>query len=177
LSVSYASSVRAWIHQRGEINTLNADIAEREAAIAELKLEKLRWKDPAYIEIQARLRFGWLMPGETGYRVIGEDGDVLSAGRGELSAPAGVEPAEEQWWDTAWGSMVEAGKTPEEVAAEIAAQQPEHDPAKRIGGSGAGPDAKSAGTDGERGGEAGAGTGGESDGESGARRETGAGDR
>jgi hypothetical protein len=134
LSVSYASSVRAWIHQRGEVNTLNAEIAEREAAIAELRLEKQRWKDPAYIEIQARLRFGWLMPGETGYRVIGEDGEVLSAGQGELSEPAEMSAVEETWWDAAWGSMVEAGKTPEEIAAEVAAQQQE--PAKRIGGGG-----------------------------------------
>jgi cell division protein FtsB len=138
LSVSYASSVRAWIHQRGEINSLNAEIAEREAAIAELRLEKQRWKDPAYIEIQARLRFGWLMPGETGYRVIGEDGEVLSAGRGELSDPAEVATAEETWWDAAWGSVVEAGKTPEEIAAEVAAQQPAHEPAEQIGGRGSG---------------------------------------
>jgi cell division protein FtsB len=142
LSVSYASSVRAWIHQRGEINALNADIAEREAAISELRLEKQRWKDPAYIEIQARLRFGWLMPGETGYRVIGEDGEVLNTADAELSAPAEVQArADKEWWGTAWGSMVEAGKTPEQVAAEVAAREPSREPAKRIGpgsGSGAG---------------------------------------
>jgi cell division protein FtsB len=133
LAVSYASSVRAWIHQRGEINTFEAEIAHREAAIAELRLEKERWRDPAYIEIQARLRFGWLMPGETGFRVIGEDGEVLDTGQGELSEPVEVSTsAEQEWWQTAWGSVVEAGKTPEEIAAEVAERQQAGDPAKRI---------------------------------------------
>ena len=134
LSVSYASSVRAWIHQRGEINTLTADIAEREATIKALKLEKKRWNDPAYIETQARLRFGWLMPGETGYRVIGADGEVLDTGEAELSAPADVDSTEHvEWWDTAWGSVEEAGKTPEEIAAEVAAKQPPQRAPQRIG--------------------------------------------
>ena len=133
LSVSYASSVRAWIHQRGDINTLNAEIAEREATIQALRLEKKRWKDPAYIATQARLRFGWLMPGETGYRVIGADGKVLETGEAALSEPTDVEEAaDREWWDTAWGSVVEAGKTPEQLAAEAAEQEPEHTPAERI---------------------------------------------
>jgi cell division protein FtsB len=134
LSVSYASSVRAWIHQRGEINTLTADIADRQATIKALRLEKKRWNDPAYVETQARLRFGWLMPGETGYRVIGADGEVLETGEAELSAPADVADAgEAEWWDTAWGSVEEAGKTREEVAAEAAAKAPPQRAPQRIG--------------------------------------------
>jgi hypothetical protein len=125
--------MRAWIHQRGEINAAKAEIVERQAVITQLQLEKQRWKDPAYVEIQARKRFGWLMPGETGFRVIDNDGDVLSSGEWELSDPVDVESqADEQWWQRGWGSVVEAGKTPEELAAELAETQPENVPAERI---------------------------------------------
>ena len=137
LAVSYASSTRAWLQQRSDLNALNADIADRQADVAALKQEKQRWKDPAYIEMQARLRFGWLMPGETGYRVIGDDGAILSAGTSRLSTPAevaGDEPPE--WWEGAWGSVVEAGKDPAAAAAQAA---PKRTPVDQIGG---GPDKK-----------------------------------
>jgi cell division protein FtsB len=138
LAVSYASSIRAWIHQRGEINQVSSEIAESEAAIASLELEKKRWKDPAYIEAQARTRFGWLMPGEIGYRVIDREGEVLAAGNAELSAPVDADAAsDEEWWQTSWGSVVEAGKTPEQIAREIAESRPDHEPAKRITPDGA----------------------------------------
>ena len=136
--MSYASSLRAWIHQRGEINQTRAEIAEREARIAELRLEKQRWNDPAFVEAQARARFGWLMPGETGYRVIGDDGEVLSTGA-ELSVPADAATEVEQpWWERGWGSVVEAGKTPEQLAAELAESRPAQEPAERITPDGAG---------------------------------------
>ncbi|MGH3448395.1 MAG: FtsB family cell division protein, partial [Nocardioidaceae bacterium] len=118
LAVSYASSVKAWLNQRSETNQLKAEIAERKADIASLEQAKRRWHDPAYIETQARLRFGWLMPGEKGYRVIGADGSVLAHGSSELSDPAAKPAPKPEWWESEWRSVVEAGKTPEQVAAE-----------------------------------------------------------
>ncbi len=132
LSVSYASSLRAWIHQQGEINALDAQIAEQQDTIAALSSERRRWKDPAFIEIQAKLRFGWLMPGETGYRVIDEDGEVLSAGPAQLTEPTDDRADGAEWWENAWGSVEEAAETPEQIAAEIAARQPDREPAERI---------------------------------------------
>ena len=134
LAVSYASSVRAWLNQRSEINELSAQIGERETAVAELEQTKRRWRDPAYIEAQARLRFSWVMPGETGYRVIDEDGSVLDDSGG-LSEPVGEREATEQpeWWETAWGSVVEAGLDP---AAEGSnpRERSKRTPLERIGG-------------------------------------------
>lgn len=113
LGVSYASSTRAWLEQRSEINALNAEIAERRADVADLQQAKRRWHDPAYIEAQARLRFGWVLPGEIGYRVIGDDGELLSDGSNELTDPTAVPPVEEpEWWETSWGSVVAAGEEP-----------------------------------------------------------------
>lgn len=111
LAVSYASSARAWLNQRSEINSLRTQISERGAQVAELEQTKARWDDPAYVEAQARLRFGWVMPGEVGYRVIDDDGSVMSDSD-SLSEPVTERPAEAEWWESAWGSVVGAGKDP-----------------------------------------------------------------
>jgi cell division protein FtsB len=111
LAVSYASSLRAWLKQRSDINGLAAHVAEQRADIASLQQTRKRLHDPAYIESQARQRFGWIMPGETGYRVIGPDGDVLSGGAATLSDPArpDAKPPPE-WWQDVYGSVVAAGE-------------------------------------------------------------------
>ena len=64
--------------------------------------------------MQARLRFGWVMPGEVGYRVIGADGKVLAGDERDADRrrPQPAKASDTEWWDTAWGSMEEAGKTP-----------------------------------------------------------------
>jgi cell division protein FtsB len=115
LVVSYASSARAWLDQREHINDLEEQIAADERRVEELTEEKQRWDDPAYVEAQARERFGWVMPGEVGYRVIGEDGEPLGDSTG-LGEPAGSDgEGGTAWWDTAWGSVQAAGEdTPEE---------------------------------------------------------------
>jgi cell division protein FtsB len=109
LLASYTSTLHAWWDQRQDIQSTRAEIVMRKAAIVDLNDEKARWNDPAYVKQQARARFGWVFPGEVGYRVIGSDGKV----RGDvptLDAPAA--PKAEQWYDKLWGSVKESGKTP-----------------------------------------------------------------
>src|ERR1700710_2227235 len=74
LTVSYASSLRAYLQQRSQINDLKSSIAQHEANIDTLESEKARWDDPAYVRTQARERLGYVMPGEKTYLVLGEDG-------------------------------------------------------------------------------------------------------
>lgn len=112
LIASYTSTLRAWWDQRGEIQETKAEIALRTETIADLEIEKGRWDDPAYVEQQARERFGWVLPGEVGYRVIGSDGTVQGDAP-TLDEPPSAAPRE--WYDTLWGSVVESGKEPEEA--------------------------------------------------------------
>jgi cell division protein FtsB len=131
LAVSYASSARAWLRQRNEIADLTAQIKAGQAAIDGLRQERRRWTDPAYVKQQAHERFGWVMPGETGYRVIGDDGQTLGDASSQLSDPV-TPPASAgtAWWDTAWSSMVGAG-------ADAADTEPsEPPPATKIGSGG-----------------------------------------
>ena len=112
LTVSYASSLRAYLQQRAHIGELKSQIAEREANINDLEREKKRWDDPAYVKAQARARFGYLMPGEAGFEVIGVDGKPLEA-QASLNDPSDViKTVPKAWWTAAWESMELAGNPP-----------------------------------------------------------------
>ena len=116
LVISYASSLRAWIDQRQEIATTEAEIAEAQARVDQLTQTKQRWHDEAYLRRMARERFGWVLPGEIGYRVIDENGETV--GDTSLDAPEGdaATPDQPDWYDRVWGSIEYAGQPPEEAA-------------------------------------------------------------
>ncbi|MCW2817329.1 MAG: septum formation initiator family protein [Marmoricola sp.] len=115
LVVSYASSMRAYLQQRSHISDLNAQIARSEKDIAALEKEKGRWSDKAYIEAQARQRFGWVLPGETSYQVVGRDGKPLSTS-GTLPDPSSVaKPLRDPWWQRVYGT-VQTADHPERVS-------------------------------------------------------------
>ena len=114
LAVSYASSMRAYLEQKEHLAALRASIADSQENIADLKREKRRWRDPAYVEAQATERLSWVKPGEIAFQVIDADGRPLDHEE-TLSDPDSIavlnEPA---WWETAWQSMEAAGH-PEDV--------------------------------------------------------------
>lgn len=108
LVVSYASSMRAYLQQRAQMNDLKDQISTSQRQINALKLEKLRWNDKAYVEQQARERFGWVLPGETAYQVIGRDGKPL-VGTDQLSSAASLDHSTPTaWWTRAYGTLEEA---------------------------------------------------------------------
>lgn len=125
LTVSYASSLRAYLDQRAHITDLKEQIALRQASIAELEREKRRWEDPAYLKQQAR-ELNYVMPGETSYVVLDENGEPLERDS-ELTDPSTVaQKPPTAWWSNAWESVELAGNPP----------KPEDPPATRINGNG-----------------------------------------
>jgi cell division protein FtsB len=112
LAVSYASSLKAFLEQRAHISDVKADIARTSAEIDQLEREKRRWQDDAFVRIQARERFGYVMPGETAYVVLDEKGKPVES-RAELHDPDEIlaEPPM-AWWDDAWASVELAGHPP-----------------------------------------------------------------
>lgn len=109
LTVSFASSMRAYLQQQEHISDLHQQIAETEGDISQLEREKRRWQDDAYVEAQARSRFGYIMPGETGFMVIDEDGNPLDSPDQLTDASDLPEEEPEAWWDQAWASVEVAG--------------------------------------------------------------------
>lgn len=111
LLASYTTTMTSWWQQRNEIRALEAQNAQARDDIAALEAEKLRWDDPAYATAQARQRFGWVMPGEVGYRVIGLDGQVQGESA-QLQAPPISEDS--QWHEKLWDTIQLTDQTPVE---------------------------------------------------------------
>jgi cell division protein FtsB len=112
LMVSYASSMRAFLEQRSHLAALRASITQSQAAVDRLSREKKRWNDPAYVRSVAHQRFGWVLPGEIGFQVLDENGKPLGQ-TDSLPAPDSVAGSTRPlWWQSAWGSVVAAGKAP-----------------------------------------------------------------
>ncbi len=112
LVVSYASSMRAHLQQKGHISDLRSEIASSQKDISALEREKARWGDKQYVTSQARARFGWVLPGEIAYQVIGKDGKPLS-GTDQLSDPNDiVHVTPTPWWSKEYDSLQEADHPP-----------------------------------------------------------------
>lgn len=122
LTISYATSLRIYFAQTADIAATRAEIAQRESRIAELQTDLTRWQDPAYVQTQARLRLGWVLPGETGFKVVGENGQPLGGGA-EISSPQSSTTRSDAWWAKVWGS-VEAADHPAPAPSRAATQRP-----------------------------------------------------
>ncbi len=110
LLVSYASSLRAHLDQRSHLQTLERSIADSQREITALEREKLRWKDPAYVEAQARARFAFGFPGEVGYQVLDGDGTPLDADSILDQPPAGKGDGHPEWWQSTLSSLDAAAR-------------------------------------------------------------------
>ncbi|GAE69088.1 cell division protein DivIC [Cutibacterium acnes JCM 18909] len=77
--VMITPSLGIYFSQRSQISRTQDDEARTRASISTLQDEVKRWHDPDYVRAQARSQLGWVMPGETGYQVIGENGKVIGS--------------------------------------------------------------------------------------------------
>ncbi len=118
LMMSYASSMKAYLQQRAHIDALQAQIAQQERRIEVLQREKQRWDDPAYVRMQARERFGYVLPGERSFVVVDGNGEPLDP-EATLGDPADAEEPPTAWWDSAWASVELAGNPPKDRAAPV----------------------------------------------------------
>jgi len=65
--------VSNYLHQRGQIEDLQRQIAQKQASIEELQDQNDLLDDPAYIKAQARDRLNYIEPGEKMYVVANND--------------------------------------------------------------------------------------------------------
>ncbi|SDL41537.1 FtsB family cell division protein [Tessaracoccus oleiagri] len=102
VAIVLAQSLRIYFLQSQELAEVRAQIAKTEAEIADQRDQLERWNDPAYVRSQARVRLGWVMPGEVGYRVIGPDGKPLDGS--ETVGDMADEPTG-PWYERMWTSV------------------------------------------------------------------------
>jgi Septum formation initiator len=126
LTISYASSLKAYFQQHSQIQQLRGQIASSQHSISRLEQERARWNDPAYVRQQARARFGYLMPGQTSYVVIGEDGKPIAAQSTLADPRTSRSTTPTAWWTGEWRSVELAGNPPSPDAPR---------PLKYLGGS------------------------------------------
>jgi cell division protein FtsB len=106
-----APTLRAYITQQERHRELSAQIVAAEQRNAELTESVEQWNDDAYVQARARDRLGFVMPGETPYRVV--DPETIT---GEEPAPDPAEngpvsvPPTGPWYLTVWDSVQVAGE-------------------------------------------------------------------
>lgn len=97
--VMITPSLGIYFKQRSQISRIQTEQAQTQASISALQDEAKRWQDPDFVRTRARSELGWVMPGETGYQVIGADGKVMGASTSLDSGDPGEEAgAAEHWW-------------------------------------------------------------------------------
>ncbi|WP_432558945.1 FtsB family cell division protein [Granulicoccus sp. GXG6511] len=123
LMMSYGTSLRTWFETE-QANAANREsIARSQEQIDELNAELARWDDPAFVRAQARTRLGWVVPGETGYRVLDADGQPIGQHLDRPGFDPGA-PEPQTWWERMWGSIQAADEPIPEPGSPQATPEP-----------------------------------------------------
>src|SRR6478735_7706589 len=101
-------TIGTYVDQRQQIAALQAAVEVSRDQVADLKAERARWTDPAYITTQARERLYYVRPGEVVYLV---DNDLPPALEPQEQAPVSdeVEQTRTDWMSQFVRSVTEAG--------------------------------------------------------------------
>jgi cell division protein FtsB len=97
---------REWVTQRARIADLETQLAWHTERAEELRSVLERWKDPAYIEAQARSRLHFVRPGEVGYVVLTEE--ETAAPETTQTRPMATAPKGAAWWSAVWSTVQQA---------------------------------------------------------------------
>jgi cell division protein FtsB len=106
LAVTLVPTLRSLIQQRGDTAALRDRVAEQQQSVADLTREAALWKDPAYIELQARERLKFVRVGDRAYTVIDaspNDSSAAAAERPVVAAPLANPSA--PWYGKVWQSI------------------------------------------------------------------------
>lgn len=86
LAVTLVPTLRSVLAQRGDAAALQQNIRQQQDSVAGLNRKAALWKDPDYIEVQARERLKFVRIGDRAYSVIDPS---RSLARGETTTGAG----------------------------------------------------------------------------------------
>jgi cell division protein FtsB len=107
--VVLAPSLKTLVEQRQQIAELQTQLDQAKGAVKDLKGELDRWKDPAYIESQARNRLYYVFPGDVSYLVIGEDSGPTTRDGQPISDQ--IQTTKVDWMSSLLSSVYTAGLT------------------------------------------------------------------
>lgn len=103
-------TLRAYVRQQEELRTLTQELVAAEERARALDRELNLWNDDDYIRAQARDRFGFVMPGETRYRVINPGTDETEVDELESDLVSSLPHGSGPWYLEVWESVQIAGE-------------------------------------------------------------------
>lgn len=101
IALSLAVPLRSFVRQADDNAQIAADIATREARVAQMQDRLEQWKDEQFVERQARARLHYVYPGETGYIVVDQDGAVAT----QIPPPTAEDISSQSWYQRLWSSV------------------------------------------------------------------------
>jgi cell division protein FtsB len=111
LIVAVAPTLRVYLHQRSQIDSLEAQQVQQQRQVGALQAQAQRWNDPAYIEAQARARLQFVSPGQRSYVVRNAKPAAAAApASGVVAGTTGT--AGQSWMEGLWQSVQKAGAAP-----------------------------------------------------------------
>jgi cell division protein FtsB len=110
LVVILASPFQTYLNRRASVAGAARQQRAIAARVAQLQAENDLWRDPAYVERQARVRLQYIRPGDTLYTVLNAQGQPLQPA--EPAAPAAKVTSTRQaaWNAMLWSSVQDASK-------------------------------------------------------------------
>ena len=106
LAVTLVPTLRSVIQQRGEATALRETITSQRDTVTSLEREAALWKDPDFIEVQARERLKFVRVGDRAYTVV--DPTRGAETRNEATAPVVSAPMANDsspWYGKVWQSI------------------------------------------------------------------------
>ena len=106
LAVTLVPTLRSIIQQRGDAVAVQQRVVQQQQTVADLTREAALWKNPAYIELQARERLKFVRVGDRAYTVIDatpNQSSAAAAQRPVVAAPL-ADPAA-PWYGKVWQSI------------------------------------------------------------------------
>ncbi len=105
LAVTLVPTARSLIQQRADTVALQAKVVQQKGDVAALQRQAELWKDPAYIEVQARERLKFVRVGDRAYTVVGAEKDSAAAGAERPVVAAPMANASSPWYGKLWQSI------------------------------------------------------------------------
>src|SRR5664279_293960 len=104
-----ASPLNRYFGSRGDVSNAAQQLAQDRERLAQLGKQKALWSDPGYIQLQARQRLLYAMPGDTVYIVVGhgQKNEIDQTVAAPARAGAGL-----NWNAKLWNSVQRADAAP-----------------------------------------------------------------
>ncbi len=105
LAVTLVPTLRSVVQQRNDTIALQDKLARQQGEVADLEKQAALWKDPTYIEEQARARLKFVRVGDRAYTVVDADRQSSSQPEPEPVVAAPMANASSPWYGKLWQSI------------------------------------------------------------------------